>query len=104
MLLIRIMIAKVEDNDSLCATLRHTPIKQGQPGWNCVSWVKEALESLDANQTALGTRVTAWETVRNEAMAYCQRKRDQHRFDGQGDFDMSKVPTFDLIEGKETTQ
>ena len=32
--------------------------------------------------------------VRDGAMNYCQRKKDQHRFDGQG--------SYDLIEGKET--
>jgi hypothetical protein len=50
---------------------------------------------------ALGTNVTDWAKVRNQAMGYCQQKKDQHRFDGQGNFDMRKVPTFDLMELKE---
>ncbi|KAF7509587.1 hypothetical protein GJ744_007625 [Endocarpon pusillum] len=50
----------------------------------------------------MGTSVLEWESVRDEAMKYCQRKQDQHRFDGQGLYDSSKAPTYDLVEGKET--
>lgn len=101
MLLVRVMIGKVEDKNRLAEILRQTPIKQGQAGWNCVSWVKEALERVKTDGKALGTSVIDWEPVRNEAMRYCQNKKDQHRFDGQGNFDMTKAPTYDLIEKRE---
>ncbi|OQE85797.1 hypothetical protein PENNAL_c0023G00891 [Penicillium nalgiovense] len=84
MLLVRIMVGK------------------GRPGWNCVAWVKEALETLQADNKALGTSMLEWSIVRNVAIAYCQRKKDQHRFDGQGNFDMRKAPTYDLLQQKET--
>lgn len=51
---------------------------------------------------ALGAKVVEWEKVREGAMAYCQRKKDEHRFDGKGKLDMNKVPTYDLVERKET--
>jgi len=35
-------------------------------------------------------------------MSYVKKKKDQHRYDGKGQFDMSKAATFDLIEEKET--
>ncbi|EAW22827.1 uncharacterized protein NFIA_015200 [Aspergillus fischeri NRRL 181] len=101
MLLVRIMVGKVADGNRLVEILRNTPIRQGQPGWNCVSWVKEALDKLKVDSKALGTSVIEWEKVRNEAMNYCQRKKDQHRFDGQGNFDSDKVPAYDLMERKE---
>ncbi|KGO75059.1 hypothetical protein PITC_047420 [Penicillium italicum] len=101
MLLVRIMVGKVADGNRLVEILRNTPIRQGQPGWNCVIWVKEALEMLKVDPKALGTSVVEWEKVRSGAMDYCQRKKDQHRFDGQGNFDMKKVPAYDLIERKE---
>lgn len=101
MLLVRIIVGKVADGKRLVKTLRNTPIRQGQPGWNCVSWAKEALEKLKADPKALGTSVVEWEKVRSEAMEYCQRKKDQHRFDGQGNFDMRKVPTYDAMERME---
>jgi hypothetical protein len=102
MILVRIMIGKVEDKARLVSVLRNTPIRQGLPGWNCVSWVKEVLEGLKTDGKAMGTSVLEWESVRDEAMRYCQRKKDQHRFDGLGSYDLSKVPTYDLIERKET--
>lgn len=102
MLLVRIMVAKVVDNSQLMSILRSTPVRQGEQGWNCVWWIKEALEKLVRDGKALGTSVTEWGRVRDGAMTYCQRKKDQHRFDGKGDFDMSKVPTYDLIKQKET--
>ncbi|KAE8149261.1 hypothetical protein BDV25DRAFT_4511 [Aspergillus avenaceus] len=101
MLLVRVMIGKVEDGNRLVQTLRTTPIRQNQVGWNCVAWVREALEKLKADGRSLGTSVIDWETVRNESMSYCQRKKDQHRFDGHGNFDMAKAPTYDLVERKE---
>ncbi|RAL17364.1 uncharacterized protein BO97DRAFT_409809 [Aspergillus homomorphus CBS 101889] len=84
MLLVRVMIAKIENRARLAEILRRTPIRQGQAGWNCVSWVKEALERLTAKWKVLGTNVVEWETVRHAAMDYCQQKKNQHRFDGQG--------------------
>jgi hypothetical protein len=101
MLLVRIMVAKVKNKDRLVSVLRNTPIRQDQQGWNCVAWVKEALERLEDDGKAIGTSVTEWEAVRDKAMEYCQQKKDQHRFDGTGNFDMGKAPTYDLIERKE---
>jgi hypothetical protein len=75
MLLVRIMVGKVADGNRLVDILRKTPIRQGQPGWNCVLWVKEALQALKASGKALGTNVVEWEWVRNEAMSYCQQKK-----------------------------
>ena len=60
------------------------------------------MEELKVDPKALGTSVMEWEKVRNQAMDYCQQKKDQHRFDGQGNFDRSKAPTYDLMEQKET--
>lgn len=101
MLLVRVVIGKVQDDNHLVDILRGIPIRQEQGGWNCVFWVKEALETLVADGKALGTHVIEWERVRDEAMAYCQRKKGEHRFDGKGSFDMSLVPTYDLIERRE---
>lgn len=71
MLLVRVIVGKVADGNRLVEILRNTPIRQGRPGWNCVSWVKEALEMLKADIKALGTGITEWGKVRSEAMGYC---------------------------------
>lgn len=103
MILIRVMVGKVEDRERLFNVLRGTPIRASEPGWNCVSWVKEALEGLKKDGTALGSCAIEWDLVRDRAMGYCQKKRDEHRFDGSTTADTSKIPTYDLIKGKETT-
>lgn len=100
-LLVRVMIGNIVDKNRVVDILRNRPIRQGQPGWNCVSWVKEALETLWADPKALGTSVTGWDEVSQGALDYCQRKKDQHRFDGKGSFDMtsSSPLQFDSAEG-----
>ena len=102
MLLVRVLIGKVANMDRLKIALRATPVVQGDQMWNCVMWVKNALEVLQAEGGALGTCELGWTTVRDAAMAYCQEKRDQHRFDGSGNFDLSRAPTYSLLEGRET--
>lgn len=104
MIMIRILIAKIESRDKLAQILRQIPIRQGRQGWNCVGWIKEALSELKNSTNAIGTSVVEWDAVRNAAMSYCQRKKDQPRFDGKGSFDTSRVPTFDLIQGTETIE
>ncbi|KAF4635878.1 hypothetical protein G7Y89_g2198 [Cudoniella acicularis] len=103
MLLVRITVAKVKKMDQLVNTLRSVPIKQGEPGWNCVIWVKEALQALQTDGKALGTSDIEWQKVRDAAMRYVQEKKDEHRFDGKGDFNMKWAATYSLLEGKETT-
>lgn len=71
MVLVRIMVGKVEDGNRLVEIIRNTPVRAGRKGWNCVSWVKEALERLEADPQALGTHVLGWEKIRNKAMNHC---------------------------------
>lgn len=68
MLLVRVIIGKVKNNERLVNVLRTTPIRQGDSSWNCVVWVKEALEGLKADGKALGTCVIEWNRVRDGAM------------------------------------
>lgn len=102
MLLVRVMIAKIEDNDRMLQILRGIPIRGGDEGWNCVGWIREALLELQNDGKVLGTSVMEWITVRNAAMGYCQKKKDEHRFDGVVEWKTYKAATFDLLDGKET--
>ncbi|KAK8169473.1 hypothetical protein IWX90DRAFT_382915 [Phyllosticta citrichinensis] len=101
-LLVRIMIGKVEKKSSLVDLIRGTPIRHSLSGWNCVEWVREAILKIQTDRKAIGTSVLEWRQVRDDALLYCERKKNQHRFDGRGTFDMEKAATYDLIEGKET--
>ncbi|EKM75443.1 hypothetical protein AGABI1DRAFT_46482 [Agaricus bisporus var. burnettii JB137-S8] len=106
MLLVRIIVAKVEKIDRVCQILRAVPVRQREnAGWNCIAWVKEALEMLDADEGALGTRTLEWNKIWDTAMTYCGGKISSHRFDGKvelvGIGDPRRPPTFDLLENKE---
>jgi len=102
--LVRILIGKVANKGRLREVFAKTPIRagsQGFEGWNCVSWVQEALSWADSDGKALGTCHKDWTFVKDTAMWYVAKKATDHRFDGEGQFDQSKVPTWDAIEGKE---
>ena len=74
-----------------------------QAGWNCVDWIKEGLDAL-ASTGALGTSIIDWQTVRDATISYVEKKKAQHRFDGQAAtrrFDSSKVPTYNLLDKSE---
>jgi len=103
-ILVRIMIGKVADRTRLREAFARTPIRAGYAGyesWNCVSWIQEALLWAAHDGKALGSCHTDWKYVRDTAMWYVAKKAAEHRFDGQGQFDSGKVPTWDAIEGKE---
>jgi hypothetical protein len=55
MIMVRILIAKIESRDRLAQVLRKVPIRQGQQGWNCVLWIKEALAELQMSTNIIGT-------------------------------------------------
>ncbi|EQK97991.1 hypothetical protein OCS_06296 [Ophiocordyceps sinensis CO18] len=105
MILVRILVAKVKNRDRLISVVRGVPIRGGQPGWNCVEWVREALQMIQMDRKAIGTAVVDWPTVRDASLRYVMEKEADHRFDGQaapGLYDTEKVPTWTLLEGSES--
>lgn len=101
MLLARVIVAKVTNVERLQAALRSVPVVQGDESWNCVSWVKNALEAVKVDGKAVGTSNLDWEVVRRTAKEYVQGKKDAHRYDGLGNFDMTRAPTYDLLVGRD---
>jgi hypothetical protein len=104
MLLVRILIGKVESAERLKSVLRETPIRAGESGldhWNCIEWLKEALDGLMRDRRALGSSVTDWKSVRDTAMWYVAKKKDEHRFDEQGKYDPEKAATWDILDKRE---
>lgn len=103
MLLLRMVVAKVTDWARLEQVLAAVALVQNDSSWNCRLWVRDALAALEADGHSLGTKRVGWDDVEQQLRQYAQNKIAQHRFDGQADWDMSKVPTYDLLEGKEVT-
>ena len=102
MLLVRITIAKVKDTNQVNRNLSAVPVVQNDPNWTSRIWVKNAIAALESDRKSLGTRVTDWETLENGAKDYARAKIDAGRFSGPGDWDIRYVPTYDLLQGRET--
>lgn len=114
MVLARVCVAKVLSRDKCLQMLRTVPLRAGEvPGWNCVGWVREALTTLVGARDVLGRHALGgggggdddWGPVRDACMGYVERKKAAHRYDGQaeeGTYDMSRIPTWDMLQGRET--
>ncbi|KAJ8106068.1 hypothetical protein ONZ43_g7188 [Nemania bipapillata] len=103
MLLCRVIIGKVEDIDRLRSIFQRTPIRADTPGWNCVEWVKEAVESAMQDGKALAACAESWSKVRDAAMWYVEKKKADHRFDGTKVYNYNRAATWDLLENSEKT-
>ncbi|TEA14215.1 hypothetical protein C8034_v003665 [Colletotrichum sidae] len=101
MLLIRIVIAKVEDKHRLVSIFDETPLRPEVSGWNCVAWVEEGFDRVLQDGRTIGTSADSWKSVRDTAMWYVTKKKAEHRFDGTGTYDPTKAPTWDMLESRE---
>ncbi|KAI0389309.1 hypothetical protein F5Y17DRAFT_462871 [Xylariaceae sp. FL0594] len=104
LILARILVGKVKDMSKLRAVFERTQVRPEVEGWNCVSWVKEALTAAFQDGKALGTNAGSWESVRDFAMQYVAEKKAKHRYDGQVQFNREQVATWDLLEGRELVE
>ena len=103
MLLVRIVVAKITNLERLEAVFRDIPIRRQESGYNCITWVQEALEAAMKDDGALGTRVENWDSVRDQAMRYVAEKKAHHRFDGLSkERHVSRPATWDMLQDKET--
>ncbi|KAJ6442870.1 hypothetical protein O9K51_04046 [Purpureocillium lavendulum] len=101
-LLARIGVAKINDAARLREVFESVPLRPDVVGWNCVSWVKEALAAADMDDRALGDRVLSWEKVRNVAMHYVATKTGCGRYEVSGPLS-NYTPTWDILVDKEVT-
>lgn len=81
------------------ASLLRVPVVQDNNNWTCRIWVRNALAQL-VTDSILGTKVTDWSIIEKECIAYVERKKKEGRF--QKSPMPESVPTFDLLEMKET--
>jgi hypothetical protein len=80
-LLATIPLGEIVDMDHLLEILRDTPIHQGEVNWNCVSWIRKALDDLSHDSTAitLGALARDWPTLRDSAMEAAAQKAVQYQ-------------------------
>ncbi|KAJ6445290.1 hypothetical protein O9K51_00049 [Purpureocillium lavendulum] len=101
MLLVRVIVGKVRDRERLCAAFRRNPLQPDVPGWNCVEWAKEAFQEAVLDRRALDKAAPSWELLRDTAMWYVEKKKLEHRFDGQRQYDQALAATWDMFDGRE---
>ncbi|KAL0929465.1 uncharacterized protein CTRU02_215631 [Colletotrichum truncatum] len=98
-ILVRVVIAKIEDKDRLKSIFEEISLESED--FNCVKFVKDGWRAAQKDNKALGTSAKGWKAIRDTAMWYVEKKRAEHRFDGTGTYDPTKVPTWDMLEDKE---
>lgn len=98
-LLVRVLVAKIENTGKLMTVFDEIPIRGDTEGWNCVAWVKDAVEAALESEGALSRRAPSWEAAHDAALWYVGTKYDEGRFDRS--FDQIRVPTTDLLSSTE---
>ncbi|KAK2594673.1 hypothetical protein QQS21_007649 [Conoideocrella luteorostrata] len=102
MLLVRIAIAKVSNIHRLERALQKVPLCPDKEGWNCVEWVREAIQLASRERGALGPTITDWSAIRDKTMWYVDQKKAAHRYDGLGlRADLARTATWDMLVDRE---
>ncbi|KAH7248414.1 kinase-like domain-containing protein [Fusarium solani] len=99
-LLVRILIAKVRDEERLANIFRNVPIVQDDPNWRCRSWVANALAAVKEDGRAVGRAELDWGNIENVARRYAGEKTEAGRFRDVALAQMPK-PTWDMLENRE---
>ena len=100
-LLARLVIAKITDEDGLISIFRSTPAVQNDPEWRCRHWVAEVLRRIREDCQVVGTAQLDWAVIEREGRNYVLDKKSQGRYGAGADVEAPK-PTLDLLGGKET--
>ncbi|KAI0834313.1 hypothetical protein F5Y06DRAFT_157148 [Hypoxylon sp. FL0890] len=99
-LLVRVVIAKVQNEKRLVDIFRNTPVVQNDPNFNSRSWAIDALSRIAQDGKAVGTAVLDWEKIEEQAHKYVREKIEAGRYESGQDMTRPK-PTWDLLEGRE---
>lgn len=99
-LLVRILIAKVTDEERLARIFRGVPIVQNDPNWRCRTWVANALQGLKEDGKAVGTAVLEWGDIEALGRQYAGEKTKAGRYRDVKLADKPK-PTWNMLENKE---
>lgn len=98
-ILVRIVIAKITDEERLLSIIRAVPVVQDDPQWRCRTWVSQALGAIARDGACVGTAMLDWAEIEPTAREYAATKAGTGRFVG-GDTGLPK-PTWDMLARKE---
>ncbi|KAI1176473.1 hypothetical protein F4777DRAFT_268813 [Nemania sp. FL0916] len=100
-LLVRILIAKIEDEKRLVELFRRVPVVQGDPSWRCRTWIANALAEIAKDGKCVGTAELNWQRIEAFARQYVGDKTAGGRYENAADL-LRPKPTWDLLENRET--
>jgi hypothetical protein len=97
-LIARILLSKIKGARHVGGEIRMVTVRQDDPTYNCVEWVRLALLQL---QLAGVIEAQDWNRIHETSIAFVKKKKAEGRYDvGWGD--TSKVATFNMLVNKET--
>lgn len=100
-LLVRMALGKIRKPDRVESSMRKVPIRQDDPCFNCVEWVRLALAQMELDDL-LGTDVKLdWDRIKGKALEYVQEKKRQGRFELSWKGNISKAPTYEYTTSTE---
>lgn len=100
-LLVRILVAKVEDHKRLDTILRSLPVVQDDPEWRCRTWIASALAELAKDGKPVGISQLEWEKIELIARQYVAQKAAAGRYQ-RSEVLLKPKSTWDMLENKET--
>jgi len=101
-LLVRVLLGKLESGsiDKVTRLFAEVPVVQDDPEFNCITWVRRALLRLKQSDIVEGDKLE-WDKIKQTALDYVEKKKQQGRFETTWTADSSRVPTFDMLLGRE---
>ncbi|KHN95595.1 uncharacterized protein MAM_06652 [Metarhizium album ARSEF 1941] len=100
-LLVRILVAKVLDEELLADIFRAVLIVQNDPNWRCRTWVANAVVAAKQNGRAVGRGVLDWGEIERVARWFASEKAAAGRFKDVASA-LKPKPTWDMLQNKET--
>jgi hypothetical protein len=99
-ILVRVLLGEVNRSDA-AENFADVPVIQDNPNFTCVTWVRQAL--LRLNQARAGGKgiILDWGGIQKTALTFVGMKKQQGRFETGWKGDSSRIPTFNMISGKE---
>ncbi|KAG5918836.1 hypothetical protein E4U42_006725 [Claviceps africana] len=100
-LLVRILVAKIEDEKGLLTILRETPVIQDDPSFTCRTWLADALMRISkAEPKVTGTSQLDWDKIEIKSRRYVEQKVAAGRYRDETQV-LGPKPTWDLTSQKE---
>ncbi|KAG5937447.1 hypothetical protein E4U53_008192 [Claviceps sorghi] len=100
-LLVRILVAKIEDEKGLLKILRDTPVIQDDPSFTCRTWLADALMRISkAEPKVTGTSQLDWNKIETKGRRYVEEKVAAGRYRDKAQA-LGPKPTWDITSQKE---